>query len=76
MSGGRFIETGDEQRAKARRATEEAFAQWLHQVDQHLLRSLGLGHRDLGDQTWRVWFTDQVDPAEAADMALENEGLL
>ena len=58
------------------RTQEEAFARWLHQVDQHLLRSLGLGHRDIADQSWRVWFTDQMDPAAAADMALENEGLL
>jgi hypothetical protein len=72
----RFIETGDAQRAQARRDEGIRFQEWLQEVDGHLEATIGLGHRDLPDQTWRDWFEDQVDPAEAAEYALDNEGLL
>lgn len=71
----RYIETGDEQRAKARADEEHAFAHWLREVDGHLVGALGLSHRDLPDQTWRDWFDDQLDPGEAAQLCLDNEGL-
>ena len=50
------------------------FTRWLANVDQHLLRMVGLTHRDIADQTWRDWFEDDVSPVHAAREALFNEG--
>lgn len=55
---------------------EQEFAQWLRKVDRELVNRFGLSHRDLADQPWRVWFDDEAEPADAAELALENEGLL
>ena len=68
----RFIQTGDEQRAERRRA----FVEWLDAVDAHLRRRIGLGHRDLADQSWHDWFEDGLEPAEAAQQVLEEEDLV
>lgn len=70
------IETGDEFRAAARAERRQAFQDWLKGVDVALGLVIGLGHRDIADQTWRDWFDNGLDPHEAAQLALENEGLL
>lgn len=72
----RFIETGDEQRAKARADREQDFTDWMADVDEELAAKLGgLTSRDLPDQTYRDFFDDEMDPAEVAEQVLDNEGI-
>lgn len=50
------------------------FETWLSDVDTELLAIAGLTHRDLADQTWWDWWADELSPAEAAELTLEDEG--
>jgi hypothetical protein len=49
------------------------FGVWLRLVDARLGKSLGIGHRDLSDWTWRDAFDDGLSPKEAAVAALEAD---
>jgi hypothetical protein len=71
----RMIETGDEQRAKARADNQREFERWMTAVDNVIAVKLyGLSSSDLPDQTWRDWFDEGLTAAEAAQECLENEG--
>jgi hypothetical protein len=52
------------------------FELWMKQVDQHIMRAIGLRASDLADQTFRAWFNDGLPPATVARLTLENEGLM
>ncbi len=49
------------------------FEAWMDAVDRHLVTQIGLTHRCLADVTWRDWYEDDLSPAEAAGLAIDNE---
>lgn len=44
------------------------------QVNREVSRIAGLSVYDLADQPFREWYDDGIDPDEAAEMTLEDEG--
>ena len=72
----RFIETGDEQRAKARAEEAAAFAAWQEAVRQEFAAN-GVAELDVS-ANWdmRELFDDEMSPAEAAEHIMGEEGLL
>jgi hypothetical protein len=50
------------------------FKVWMAAVDREVLAVSGLTTTDLADQPFADWFQDGVEPAEAAEMLLEDEG--
>lgn len=50
------------------------FQQWMRAVDSEVYALAGVSVHDLADQTFRDWYDDEIEPSEAAEMALENEG--
>lgn len=71
-----LIETGDEQRAKARADEQDRFERWMKAVDLELIMAIGFGSSDLADQPYREFFDDGMDHREAAEYVLGEEGLL
>lgn len=55
-------------------AGDEAFFTWLREVNTNLNEKVGLGVLDLSDQTYHDWFSDEMSPAEAAELVLAEEG--
>lgn len=51
------------------------FGEWMKDVDNELYALSGLNHRDLADQAWAGWFDDGMRPQDAAELALEEEGI-
>ncbi len=52
------------------------FDAWFAQVNRlHRQATIGFTAEDLPDQPYRDWYDDEVTPAEAVEMLLENEGL-
>lgn len=49
-----------------------SFKQWLAAVNRILLAKVGMGIGDLADCCYRDWYDDEVSPADAADMVLED----
>lgn len=73
----RFIETGDEQRAKARAEENERFEDWKAAVDRRLgKRCEGQGITTFHTQPYREMFDDGLDPDEAAEYVAGEEGWL
>jgi hypothetical protein len=52
---------------------DQDFALWLALVDNAMARTVGVGHRDIGDWTWRDAFDAGTRPTEAAREALEAD---
>lgn len=50
------------------------YHEWMQAVDAHLRSRSGLSSDDLADQTYHDWYDDGMDPIEAAEQVLENEG--
>ena len=50
------------------------FPQWMQKVDAEIEKICGLSSMDLADQPFHDWFDDGMDPAEAAELTLEDEG--
>ena len=48
------------------------FAAWLRQVDACVEGSIGLSLFDLSDCLLRDWFDSDIEPEEAAEMAIEE----
>lgn len=46
------------------------FALWLYGTDRHIIAALGVGYRDLPDQSWRDRYEADISPAQAASDAL------
>jgi len=53
---------------------QQAFQTWMTKVDAAIAALCGLSHSDLADQCYADMFLDGVDPQEAAEVALEDEG--
>lgn len=51
-----------------------AFDAWMTRVDQAVTRKTGLSVHDLADQCFADWFEDGLTPAQAARLALADEG--
>jgi hypothetical protein len=54
--------------------TTTAFETWMDKVDAVVVRTVGLSIHDLADQPFYDWFVDGITPAQAARMALADEG--
>jgi len=52
-----------------------SYEEWLEQVDQEVENRIGIGVHHLEDCTLRNWYDDEIQPAEAATMALDNDTL-
>lgn len=52
------------------------FRAWLAEVDKVVAEYTfdELGWQDLADQTWYDWWQSEMDPREAAEIALADEG--
>lgn len=50
------------------------FRQWMQEVDREVQAIAFLSVHDLADQPFRDWYDDGVEPLEAAEMTLEDEG--
>lgn len=56
-------------------ANQDRFDAWMHEVDVELRKRSGLTHVDLAGQSWWDWcICDDMSAADAAEMALEDEG--
>lgn len=55
-------------------ATQGQFNTWMKRVDAQLISIAGVSSGDLADQMWWDWMADGLTPAEAARLALEDEG--
>lgn len=51
-----------------------SFNAWMKSLDREVLALSGLTSSDLADQPFMDWYQDGVDPVEAAEMTLEDEG--
>lgn len=61
-------------RIKRYGGADALFEAWLAKVDARVEARCGLGLFDLADVPMRDWYFDGMAPAEAANLALENEG--
>ena len=52
----------------------QAFEAWMKKVDQRLARVCTLTSQDLADQPYYEWFLDGLEPEEAAEETLTDEG--
>jgi hypothetical protein len=52
-----------------------SFDDWLRYVDMHMVRAVGLNHRDIADWTWYDAYEAGVSPVDAAREAIEADGL-
>jgi hypothetical protein len=50
------------------------FKGWLRQVNAHVVKSAGLGIRDLADVDYIEFWESGLEPEEAASIALEENG--
>lgn len=50
------------------------FRQWMQAVNRQVEAISFLGVEDLADQPFRDWYDDGVEPEEAAQMTLEDNG--
>jgi len=50
------------------------FRQWMQAVDRQVQAIAFLSVHDLADQPFHDWYNDGVEPEEAAQMTLEDEG--
>ena len=50
------------------------FSQWMALVDKIVQAEVGCSVHDLTDQPFRDWYDDDIDPDEAAALALEDNG--
>ena len=50
------------------------FTSWMEQVDQELVAQCTLDSNCIVDYDWYGWFSSEVPPKEAAEMALQKEG--
>jgi hypothetical protein len=56
-------------------STDISYESWMALVDDEIGRLTGgLSHRDLADQLWYDWYQSEMDPVEAAEACLEDEG--
>lgn len=53
-----------------------SFKEWMREVNRHINKTvgLGLGVSDLSDQPFYEWWEDGVEPREAAEITLEDNG--
>jgi Family of unknown function (DUF5419) len=54
------------------RITRPSFEQWMAEVDEVLVKKVGVSSADLPDWTYRDAFDQGSTPEEAADEAIEN----
>lgn len=52
----------------------QTFTQWMHAVDRALVARCGFTSADLADQCYRDWYDDEMEPEDAAFLALADEG--
>jgi hypothetical protein len=52
-----------------------SYEEWLEQVDQEVQSRVGIDLHSLEDCTLRDWYDDEIAPADAAAMALDNDTL-
>ncbi len=50
------------------------FEQWMKQVDRIVGHISGVSVHDLADANFRDWYDDEMDPQEAANLVLEQNG--
>lgn len=50
------------------------FEEWMKEVDKTVEQMSGASVHDLSDNQYYDWFTDEMDPAEAARKALLKDG--
>ncbi|MBP8055138.1 MAG: hypothetical protein KA314_04820 [Chloroflexi bacterium] len=53
---------------------EQAFQEWMAEVDEVVGETIGLTTADLPDCLWRDWFDSGRPPQAAAAQALEDAG--
>ncbi len=51
------------------------FDQWMESVDVGIQEAIGVSYKDLPDQCYRAWYDDGLEPADAVQSILEEEGL-
>jgi len=56
-----------------KRQAQHRFACWMEAVDREVEHRSGVSVYDLADQPFRDWYEDDINAAEAAGMALEEE---
>lgn len=49
------------------------FEEWLASVDRFFVKLTGLDRDSWPDQDYYTWFEEEIDPAEAVALAIENE---
>ena len=52
------------------------FAAWMAAVDRFIWQVAGVSVHDLPDRCYRDWYDDKLNPQEAGEIVLEDEGLL
>lgn len=55
-------------------ADDSVFNQWMRQLDAAVLYRAGVSVHDLADQPFRDWFDEGIEPSQAAELILDNEG--
>lgn len=53
---------------------DNAFAEWMAEVDEVIVETVGLTSSDLPDCLWRDWFESGMSHKDAAAQALEDAG--
>lgn len=56
-------------------SNDQAFEDWMKEVDASIAGIAGLSSDDLPDRCYRDMFDDETTPADAAREVLEEEGL-
>lgn len=51
----------------------DCFEAWLRELDEIYFDELGLSHKDLPNQTYRIWFDDGLSPEDAYYQMMVNE---
>lgn len=59
----------------ARADWQRRFNAWMTAANLAVTARIGFSGDDLADQTWADWFDAGMTPDEAAQEALENEGM-